>query len=311
MKILSSIRTEPSYRKPFSNGQRGCIQRPIQAIKTEQNDSFTKSQSINPTFCGHKIKIRVARLLNRLPFVKLSKHDTPAIKQLRQKVLDNAVDCNFEHLINLPERIQLRQQIVAHIFEMHPEILNNRNFYVVVGVPGAGKTTMSDIIAQKQKALHIDNDEIKFEIPEFKQNPLLDFAVNEEADMIRKNLLHAAMQKGSNIVIEFYGFFRKPLHKLIETMKAADYKVHLIMIDVPIDKAVHRSTIRYKETGRFSDPLFHSFYGHRSYRNYERLVKQRPDLFSSFAHYSNDVPKGEPFKLVSGSGVDFQSELVQ
>lgn len=240
------------------------------------------------------------RWLNKLP-VKLTEHDTPALKQLRQGLLDNAHEFPPTSSINTLERQSLRAQIVAKVLQSQTNIKRTKDFYFLMGLYGSGKSTLSKVIAEKHQAFHIDADVIKFEIPELKNNPKFAYVVRSEGESIRDSVLDSAKEKGYSIIYEEFGIYEKEVLQILERMKASGYKIHLIMVDLPADKAAQRAISRYKETGKFSDPLLHRFFGKRPLKTYERLIESHPEYFSSYALYSSDVPKGEPFKFISGT----------
>lgn len=284
------------YAQPFNSSD-----------KVKFSDGFSKSSGNKEiSFSGLSLKRKAVKFLNRFSFVRFSKFDTPEVKQIRHKVLDSADKVKPPRRMETPEGIQLRTQIISRLLKEAPNVARNKDFYIVYGVQGAGKSTLSGQIASVKKAFHIDYDKIKFEIPEYKNNPLLDYTFGEEATRIKNNLLDAAVEKGYSIIIEDCGYRAKDTLRLIKKMKSLGYNIHLVLVDTPRDEAVKRAFSRFKETGRFSDPLFHNLFGNKPLRNYQKIISSFSEYLSSYAIYSSNVPKGELFKFVSGTNLDLQ-----
>jgi len=84
----------------------------------------------------------------------------------------------------------------------------------------------------------------------------------------------------------------------IRLLKGAGYKVHLVLVDLPIEKAVNRAIRRYRDDGRFVDPEYITQIGDAPARTYDAL-KEEAD---SYAKFSTDVAWGsEPILTEQGS----------
>lgn len=307
--MLSKISTKDSRITFGSNvgALRSQVIKPCKNTLLTQIEAFSKTQQPVATSRNRKtlrhIKIIVLSLINKLP-IKISKYDTPEIKQARQEVLDYGHNLPTTIEINSPERQALRTNIIQKLLNDPQYINKERNLYLVMGLSGAVKSTLSKDIAQNMKALHLDVDAICFEIPEFKTNPKLSYIVGNEAGMIRDEVLNTAMQKSYNIILEDLGTNKKRILKLLKEMKANNYMVNLVLIDLPSNKSTQRAISRFEETKRFSDPISNQFRGGKPLRTYQSLITSFGEYIKSYSHYSSDVPKGEPFKFISGSGED-------
>lgn len=240
--------------------------------------------------------------VNKLP-IQLCKYDTPQIKKLRKELFSQTHKLKPTYKNNTHERKALRRQIIKEFFQERPGIKRTGNLYIVLGLSGTGKSHMCEKIAKSKKAFHIDIDSICCKIPEYKQNTKNYFAVFLEGDKIRKKIFNSAVNKGYDIVYEDVGLSSKELLLLCKQMKARGYKIHLNLMDLPLDKSVERIMTRYQEDKRFIDPLFNYIMNNVPKRTYKKLIRSCPDLFKNYSIYSNDVPKGTEYKLVTGKNI--------
>lgn len=292
------LQSQYSQNSSIANVNIMNVYRPCFVQQTK--DKFQKSivDNHNPSFGG--IRRKIITYANRLP-LKLTKYDNIKIKQARQAMLDNAMELPPTSNTNTVERKKLRNDIVKNFFRLNPEAGKDKNFYLVIGLPGSGKSTLGNTISKQNKALHIDSDEIIFELPEYKVDQSKYYVVSDEIYNIVDTILQEAMQNGCNIVMDNVGHSKDSIIKLLDKVKVNGYKVHLRMVDLPSVKATKRALTRFEETNRFVDPLLYLLLQNKPLRNYKELISSIPDYFSSFALYSSDVPKGEPFRLISGS----------
>ena len=150
--------------------------------------------------------------------------------------------------INTPERQRLRKKIADELYGEGAKT-KNREVFLIVGHPAAGKSTLADLLIAEQGALLVDSDEAKKRLPEFSKG-LLSAAVHAESSNIADNVLARAIENGDNIVMPIVGKTYDHLKERVDKFKEAGYTVKLIYIDLPLPKAIERVKKRFKETGR-------------------------------------------------------------
>lgn len=304
MKILSYSTNGINYRNNNTNALQSRDSFPMQSSSVDCFQIADKSNEISFTGLrlGFGFKTRIKWLLNFLG--KLSEYDTPEIQKLRQEELELGLRTLHTIKNNSPERQALRKQIAQHFFDIQPNARAEKNCYVVIGLPGFGKSTFSEIIANAKKAVHIDHDAIKFKIPEYQQNPRMEYVINEEVVSIWKDIFSTSIQKNYNIVIEDCGINLEETLKFLKKVKDAGYKTHVMIINLPEEKAFERTMARYRETGRFTDPFIYHRHGHKYHNNCQKLISNHSNYFESYGIFSSDVERGEPFELIEGKNLD-------
>lgn len=304
MKISSYSPNVINYRNNNTSAYQSRNSLSLQSSPVDYLQISNKTNEISFTGIrlGLGIKTRIKWLLNFLG--KLSEYDTPEIKKLRQEEIELGLRTPHTIKDNSPARQALRKKIAQHFFDLQPNVRAEKNCFVVLGLPGFGKSTFSEIIANNQKAIHIDHDAIKFEIPEFKENQRMQYVVDEEVGLIWDDIFSTAMEKNHNIVIEDCGISLDRTLNFLKKLKKAGYKVHLRIINLPEEKAFERTMARFKETGRFTDPFVYRRHGHKYHHNCQKLISEHSDYFESYGIFSSDVERGEPFELIEGKNLD-------
>ena len=140
----------------------------------------------------------------------------------------------------------------------------------------------------------MDADDTKKELPEY-GNGIGAQAVHEESTIIAGNILRRAVADGLNLVHPILGRTIENVRTLRDNLAASGYDVHLVHVDLPIEKAAQRSVDRFASTGRFIDPQFILKIGDAPKRNYATLKSEGG--FKSYAQFSNDVPRGQQPQL--------------
>lgn len=132
-------------------------------------------------------------------------------------------------------------------------IAQQRRAVVVIGPPAAGKSTIANQIAKKMHASIPDADEAKKLMPEYRDG-IGAAATHEESGYLADIVLSRLATEGDNLVIPKVGGKEKSMLKLVEHLHKFDYKVELVLMDVPPGEAFRRMIGRYVRTGRLIPP---------------------------------------------------------
>jgi hypothetical protein len=101
------------------------------------------------------------------------------------------------------------------------------------------------------------------------------------------------------MVLPLVGKTPTKIVEIARYLRDMDYKIHVVLNDVPAEVAAQRAVIRFKKTGRFVDPEYVLTIGAGPEASYNRLKQE--GLVDSYEHYSNDVAEGQrPRLLESG-----------
>ena len=217
-----------------------------------------------------------------------------------------------------PERVRIRTQAkLEAVKEMRElakvtEFRREKRIVIVMGPPAAGKSTLAEPLALDLGARIVDNDMVKKHIPEYTIGGVKGYGaaiVHEEASDIGERILMEAMQNGENVIFPTVGREPSVLIKLIEKAERRGYAVDLILNDLDIEEAVGRSIERFvkakpTEGNRFVAPryIFESV-GDRPRQAYDQIKTMKG--VTSYAKYSNDVPRGQRPELLEAGGSPF------
>jgi predicted kinase len=135
-----------------------------------------------------------------------------------------------------------------------PALNREGKVFLLIGPPGAGKSTIAGPLAVEHGAYEIDSDAAKVRIPEWSSMGTSPVHV-ESTDIVEKARTDA-LRRGDNIILPVLGRDKQKLQKFVEQLQAANHEVHLILADIPHEQASHRAVTRWLEVDRLVDPLY-------------------------------------------------------
>lgn len=238
--------------------------------------------------------------------------NSPEIRQAREQAKFDTPTIE----INTPERQALRQQIADELMDMGSfsgkdaagnelftgPVRRERRADIVIGPPAAGKSSvLANPLSQEYGSRIIDSDMAKAKLPEFNGGVGASRVHLESAQISEDMMLNEAVFRGDNIVIPWVGKSPEKLQQALQNLKEAGYSVHLSLNELDPDKAARRAVARFQSTGRLVDPEYILDVGWKPSEVYDILKSEGG--FDSYVRYSNDVPYGQPAKLIEGPGV--------
>ena len=171
-----------------------------------------------------------------------------------------------------------------------------KKMFYVIGPPAAGKSGISNKIADAIGGYILDSDYAKRKFPEYKNQIAGASLVHDESDKLifsynNGNLLEHCIENNYNMVIPKIGYSLNKVSDFCGIMKDIGYSVFLISVDLDRAKATQRAYNRFKESGRYV-PLSSIFdaYANEPTLNYFRFKQMNAnDIFDGFAQFSTDV----------------------
>ena len=136
----------------------------------------------------------------------------------------------------------------ARLLAQH-EVAQERKAFIVIGYPGAGKSTLATPLSEQTRAAEVSPDPIKARIPEYDGGSNAG-GVHEESADVSKGVLANMIEGGYNIVLEKLGSTESSVTKPAAALRAAGYHVTLVYVDVPKAVAMERAIGRAKRNGR-------------------------------------------------------------
>ena len=222
------------------------------------------------------------------------KYITPEIREYINKMKSIPETIND----NSPQRIKYRMDKAFEYYNKFKTDNHDRNAYIIIGLPSAGKSTIAEPLAKRTNSMILDSDIIKMgdKSVDFKgireyNNGVGTFAVHEESSVISKIVLRHILKNGNSVVYPKVGGDTKSIQNLLSLFKEHNYNAELILNELPLEKALERNLNRFKETGRLVDPKFLIEVGYSPVETYEILKKEGE--FDGYERYSNDVERGQ------------------
>lgn len=189
----------------------------------------------------------------------------------------------------------------------------NKQAYLVIGPPAAGKSSICGPVADAENALIIDSDYAKRKLPEYSTGGA--GLVHEESQLIIEGdpenghcdcLLDRALDQGANIVYPRVGRDLPDIMSTIDRIRASGYDVHLLVAHCSPREAALRAMHRFLSSpDRRYVPLgyIYDIVSQHPLVNYLQLRMQ--NVCTSFEAYDNGVPKGEaPRRIADWSDGD-------
>lgn len=184
---------------------------------------------------------------------------------------------------------------------------NEGRAVIVLGMPASGKSSNAVDPYVEQGFFNLDNDNIKKLFPEY-NNGLGAGNVHEASSFVSNQLVLPEITKNrTNVVIPVIGKGLASLENYAKILKDAGYgDIHLINVDLPLDKTATRNFTRMMETSRNVDmDYIYDVVGNKPAENFnlikERIINGTEPNFTSYETISTDVPFGTPARVLEDS----------
>ena len=123
---------------------------------------------------------------------------------------------------------------------------------VIAGGPASGKSSIVSKLALPPRAVHIDADAIKEQLPEYRELVKLGdeqaaYVVHEESADIARAVFEDAIARNRHLILDAVGDsepgkFAGKLQRLVD----AGYAVHVVYVDVSVEEEDPRATARQR-----------------------------------------------------------------
>lgn len=239
--------------------------------------------------------------------LKITPYDTNEVLKARKKQIEKQSKVYSTIQIKTAERERLRQAIENEF--PYKEVSKEGKAFIVLGLPGSGKSSkLEDKLLKDHNALKIDYDEIKPKLPEYDEDGTGNYIVYEEAKLINNKVLDRAITLHANVVICNPGLEYLDLENKLERLKKQEYEVYLYLVLVDPEVAARRSIQRFKEKGRFTDPIIHYSGANKPLENFKTLINEHRSWITSYKAFDNNVGKDEPMRELSEQALELYEQ---
>lgn len=188
------------------------------------------------------------------------------------------------------------------------KIQHGRHAVIILGLPGSGKSSLSNPILENNGAYEIDSDIFKTRyIPEFKSDPTMSGKTQREAGILASDMKETALHEGANVLIGKVGGSYKSIKEIVDDLNDYGYTIDIVYNDLPGEETEKRNDNRFMSNMRKGNGqaryvprrvIYQSEYG--VFKTINAL--SRNDKINGMLIYSNDVPYGEKPKHLKTIG---------
>lgn len=225
---------------------------------------------------------------------KRAEYGSPAAKYLEKHPDVDPDQVTIE--LNNPERIKLREEIVAKLYDGGSSS-KDRIATLVIGGSGSGKSTIGEgRYVSADEAIVVDADFAKRELPEYKKFDEWAAKTHVESNLIADRLLDEfVIPNGDNFVKPMTGSDYDRTLAYIQKLKESGYAVRVVLADLPADEAVRRiKEVRVGQEGGQDVPEEYIRNSNEAAKStYGRLKAEEAESIDEFVAVDTDVPKGD------------------
>lgn len=182
----------------------------------------------------------------------------------------------------------------------------SQKFFLIIGLPGSGKSYVANALSSKVGAYVIDSDFAKRKFPEFLSNKFASSLLHEESNKIiyskHENSVFAHCIKCRySMVMPRIGHSLEGLNSYIMLGKKLGYDIYLIFMDISLNESIICSYKRFVSIGRYV-PLakIKCEYGTLPEMNYH-LIKQN-NYITGYARIRTSLYK--TYDVLENCGLD-------
>lgn len=189
---------------------------------------------------------------------------------------------------------------VAQSYSADAPVSRDRRAVIVIGAPGAGKSSAAEPLARTLRAAIIDADDAKKIIPEFGDG-IGAAAVHDESSELAARVYGRLAARGDNMILPKVGDNAERIRQFADDLRAEGYRVSLLHYDVDPDTAYRRMVRRALDTNRVIGSDYAKAVDGKPRENYYILSGE--DRFDETAQLDGNQPRGtEPF--LAGAGTE-------
>jgi predicted ABC-type ATPase len=219
-----------------------------------------------------------------------------------EETIKHRIEGEDDSAVYTPERQELHKRIFdkflspEKINAAKPEIGEHPTLIMLGGRGGSGKSWFEHQVYDPSKAIVLDADLIKKELPEF-EGWNANQTHQESGDLLEK-LLVAAREKKVNIVLDATMKTPASAMKKVLAFKDAGYLIECHYMHLPRQEAAKRAVSRFMGKTKRYVPISHILANKTNEETFD-MVKKLADAWS---FRDNNVPEGDPPILISEGG---------
>lgn len=207
------------------------------------------------------------------------------------------VDPRDGEIVDAEEAIERLKEI----YESKSGGIPRREFraVIVVGHPGAGKSTFIGDLARTFGAAVLDADIAKEFVPTY-EGGLNSQSVHFESAGLRAAAQTDFLDSGTNVVIERVGDNAVAMRKAIQQLETSGYSVSMVHVDVDGAEAARRMASRFLSGGRYVDPAIFRVVLDKPKPAFAAVIENAP--LAGYVEINANGPPGQIEVTQSGGG---------
>lgn len=194
----------------------------------------------------------------------------------------------------------------------HSPLKRDKQFFMIIGLPASGKSTVAEKIADASGAILIDADIAKRKLPEYDLTMVGASMVHAESQYLVRpdsgqpfyahNAMSQCVNANANMVYATIGSKELEVEEMIQAFIKIGYHVNLVLVDLCREKATMRAYKRFKQTKRYiSLTKIFDEYADKPKMTFLSLKSRLKKRKLSFCHINSDVVLGCKYQIVDDS----------
>lgn len=216
------------------------------------------------------------------------------ISKINTNNTENDIDLDSQDFIKFKKKYlndlktKINKQIDNSIIKCNSESI------IILGLPGAGKSSIIETLKGKQRAFHVDFDNIKSTVAKEFNISINSGQISKAAQKITNELLNYLQHKKINYIQEKIGNDIESIEKMVSNLKLRNYNISLELVQISNETSRMRNIERCEKL--ISNGMIPRIvpdndiknFGNSPLNTYLSIIQKNPNLFKSCSCRTTD-----------------------